>query len=154
MLWVWIIGLALPLTVGGLAGWLTMGSMATYGALVQPPLAPPPLVFPVVWTVLYLMMGIASVLVWKADAPQTQKKQALQWYGAQLAVNFVWPLLFFNAGLYGIAFMWLVLLLALVVETVIAFRAISPVAAALMVPYLLWLLFAAYLNATIWLLNR
>lgn len=154
MLWVWIIGLALPLAVGGLTGWLTMGSMATYGALVQPPLAPPPLVFPVVWTVLYLMMGIASVLVWKADAQQAQKKQALQWYGAQLAVNFVWPLLFFNAGLYGIALAWLILLLALVVETIIAFRAINPVAAVLMVPYLLWLLFAAYLNAAIWLLNR
>ena len=60
-------------------------------------------VFPVVWTVLYLMMGVASVLVWKADAPQAEKKQALTWYVAQLAVNFVWPLLFFNAGLYGIA---------------------------------------------------
>lgn len=154
MLWIWIIGLVLPLAVGGLAGWLTMGSMSTYSALVQPPLAPPPWVFPVVWTILYLMMGIASVLVWKADAPQAEKKQALTWYVAQLAVNFVWPLLFFNAGLYGIALAWLILLLALVVETIIRFRAISPVAAGLMVPYLLWLLFAAYLNAAIWLLNR
>lgn len=100
------------------------------------------------------MMGVASVLVWKADAPQAEKKQALTWYVAQLAVNFVWPLLFFNAGLYGIALAWLMLLLALVVETIIRFRAISPIAAGLMVPYLLWLLFAAYLNAAIWLLNR
>ncbi len=154
MLLVWIIGLALPLAVGGLAGWLTMGSMSTYSALVQPPLAPPSWVFPVVWTVLYLLMGIASVLIWKADAPQSEKQQALTWYGVQLAVNFVWPLLFFNAGLYGVSLVWLVLLLVLVVETIIAFRAISPVAAGLMVPYLLWLLFAAYLNAAIWLLNR
>lgn len=154
MLWVWIIGLALPLAVGGLAGWLTMGSMSTNSALVQPLLAPPPWVFPVVWTVLYLLMGIASVLIWKADAPQAEKKQALTWYVAQLAVNFVWPLLFFNAGLYGIAFAWLILLLVLVVETMIAFRAINPVAAGLMVPYLLWLLFAAYLNAAIWFLNH
>ena len=154
MLWIWIIGLALPLAIGGLAGWLTMGSMSTYSALVQPSLAPPPWVFPVVWTILYLMMGIFSVLVWKADAPQAEKKQALTWYVAQLAVNFVWPLLFFNAGLYGIALAWLILMLALVVETIIRFRAISPVSAGLMVPYLLWLLFAAYLNAAIWLLNR
>lgn len=134
---------------GWLAGWLTIGSMSTYSALVQPPLAPPPWVFPVLWTILYLMMGIASVLIWNANAPQDEKKQALTWYVAQLAVNFVWPLLFFNAGLHGIAFMWLILLLALVVETIIRFRAISPIAAGLMVPYLLWLLFAAYLNAAI-----
>ncbi|WP_373165689.1 TspO/MBR family protein [Agathobaculum sp. Marseille-P7918] len=154
MLWVWIIGLAIPLAVGGLAGRLTMGSMATYGALVQPPLAPPPWVFPVVWAVLYLLMGIASVLVWKADVPQEEKKRALTWYGAQLAANFVWPLLFFNAGLYGIALMWLVLLLALVTATIVAFRQINPTAAWLLVPYALWLLFATYLNAAIWLLNR
>ncbi len=154
MLWVWIIGLALPLAVGGLAGWLTMGSMATYGALVQPPLAPPPWVFPVAWTVLYLLMGIASVLVWKADAPQEDKKRALIWYGVQLAVNFVWPLLFFNAGLYGIALMWLLLLLALVTATMIVFRPISTTAARLLISYVLWLLFATYLNAAIWILNR
>lgn len=154
MLWVWIIGLALPLAVGGLAGWLTMGSMATYGALVQPPLAPPPWVFPVAWTVLYLLMGIASVLVWKADVPQEDKKRALIWYGVQLAVNFVWPLLFFNAGLYGIALMWLLLLLALVIATMIVFRPISTTAARLLIPYVLWLLFATYLNAAIWILNR
>lgn len=154
MLWVWIIGLAIPLAVGGLAGRLTMGSMATYGALVQPPLAPPPWVFPVVWAVLYLLMGIASVLVWKADVPQEEKKRALTWYGAQLAANFVWPLLFFNAGLYGIALMWLLLLLALVAATIVAFRQINLTAAWLLVPYALWLLFATYLNAAIWLLNR
>lgn len=154
MLWVWIIGLALPLAVGGLAGWLTMGSMATYGALVQPPLAPPPWVFPLAWTVLYLLMGIASVLIWKAEASQTEKKRALTLYGVQLAVNFVWPLLFFNAGLYGIALIWLVLLLVLVVATIAAFRPISSTAAWLLMPYVLWLVFAAYLNAAIWLLNR
>lgn len=131
-----------------------MGSMATYDALVQPPLAPPPWVFPVVWVVLYLLMGIASVLVWKADVEQEEKKQALTWYGVQLAVNFVWPLLFFNAGLYGIALMWLVLLLALVAATIVAFRQINTTAAWLLAPYALWLLFATYLNAAIWLLNR
>ncbi len=154
MLWVWIIGIALPLAVGGLAGWLTMGSMSTYGALVQPALAPPPWVFPVAWTALYLLMGIASVLIWNADLPQEEKRRALTWYGIQLAVNFVWPLLFFNAGLYGIALMWLILLLALVVATIAAFLPISRTAAWLMVPYLIWLLFATYLNAAIWLLNR
>ena len=69
MLPVWIVGIGLPLAVGGVAAWLTMGSMGVYGALMQPPLSPPGWVFPVVWSILYILMGIASVLVWKSDAP-------------------------------------------------------------------------------------
>lgn len=150
----WIIGAAIPLAVGGLSGWLSMNSMETYQALVQPPLAPPPWVFPVAWTILYVLMGIASVLVWQSDAPEAQKKRALTLYAAQLAANFVWPLLFFRAGLFGVALVWLILLLALVAATFLAFREISKAAGLLLVPYLLWLLFAGYLNAAIWMLNR
>ena len=143
-----------PLAVGGLAAWLTMDSMAQFAALAQPPLSPPGWVFPVVWTVLYLLMGWASFLVWKSDAPQVEKKRALTLYGVQLAVNFAWPLLFFRAGLYGFALVWLVILLVLVVETVLAFRRIDRRAVWLLAPYILWLLFAAYLNAGVWMLNR
>ncbi len=78
----------LPLAVGGLAAWLTMGSMEQFAALKQPPLSPPGWLFPVVWTVLYLLMGTASWLVRKSDAPQAAKKRALTLYGVQLAVNF------------------------------------------------------------------
>lgn len=119
------ISLLVPLAVGGLAAMLTMDSMAQFAALAQPPLSPPGWVFPVVWTVLYLLMGWASFLVWKSDAPQAEKTRALGLYGAQLAVNFAWPLLFFRAGLYGFALVWLVILLVLVVETVLAFRRID-----------------------------
>lgn len=153
MLPVWIVGLGLPLAVGGLAAWLTMGSMAVYGALIQPPLAPPSWVFPVVWGILYLLMGAASVLVWKSDAPQAEKQRALRLYAVQLACNFVWPLLFFRAGWYGTALLWLLLLLALVLATMAAFRQASPLAGKLLLPYVLWLLFAAYLNAAVWWLN-
>ena len=73
-----IIGLLIPLAVGGLAAWLTMDSMAQFAALAQPPLSPPGWVFPVVWTVLYLLMGWASFLVWKSDAPQAEKTRALR----------------------------------------------------------------------------
>lgn len=149
-----IIGLLIPLAVGGLAAWLTMDSMAQFAALAQPPLSPPGWVFPVVWTVLYLLMGWASFLVWKSDAPQAEKKRALTLYGVQLAVNFAWPLLFFRAGLYGFALLWLVILLVLVAETMLAFGRIDRRAAWLLAPYFLWLLFAAYLNAGVWLLNR
>ena len=149
-----IICLLIPLAVGGLAAWLTMGSMEQFASLAQPPLSPPGWVFPVAWTILYLLMGWASFLIWKSDAPQVEKKRALTLYGVQLAVNFVWPLLFFRAGLYGFALIWLVILLVLVVETMLAFGRIDRRAAWLLVPYILWLLFAAYLNAGVWLLNR
>ena len=149
-----IICLLIPLAVGGLAAALTMGSMEQFAALAQPPLSPPGWVFPVVWTILYLLMGWASFLIWKSGAPQAAKKRALGLYGMQLAVNFVWPLLFFRAGLYGFALLWLVILLVLVAETMLAFGRIDRRAAWLLAPYLLWLLFAAYLNAGVWLLNR
>ena len=149
-----IICLLIPLAVGGLAAWLTMDSMEQFAALAQPPLSPPGWVFPVVWTILYLLMGWASFLVWKSDAPQAAKKRTLGLYGVQLAVNFAWPLLFFRAGLYGFALIWLVILLVLVAETMLAFGRIDRRAAWLLAPYFLWLLFAAYLNAGVWLLNR
>lgn len=149
-----IICLLIPLAAGGLAALFTMGSMEHFAALAQPPLSPPGWVFPVAWTALYLLMGLASFLVWKSAAPPAQKKRALTLYGVQLAVNFVWPLLFFRAGLYGFALIWLVLLLVLVIETTIAFGRIDQRAAWLLAPYLAWLVFAAYLNVGIWLLNR
>ena len=148
-----IICLLLPLAVGGLAAALTQGSMEHFAALAQPPLSPPGWVFPVVWSALYLLMGAASFLVWKADAPQAGKTRAFVLYGVQLAVNFAWPLLFFRAGLYGFALVWLALLLFLVIETAFAFGCTDRCAAWLLTPYLLWLLFAAYLNAGVWLLN-
>ena len=154
MLPVLIISLLIPLSVGALAGALTMGSMAQYAALAQPPLSPPGWVFPAVWTVLYLLMGLACYLIWTSEAPQAEKKRALTLYGAQLVLNFIWPLLFFRAGLYGFALIWLVILLVLVAETMLAFGRIDRRAAWLLAPYFLWLLFAAYLNAGVWLLNR
>ena len=149
-----IICLLIPLAVGGLAAALTMLSMEQVAALAQPPLSPPGWVFPVVWTILYLLMGWASFLIRKSDAPQAAKKRTLGLYGVQLVVNFAWPLLFFRAGLYGFALIWLVILLVLVAETMLAFGRIDRRAAWLLAPYLLWLLFAAYLNAGVWLLNR
>ncbi len=97
-----IFSIALPLAVGGLAAWLTMGSMSQYAALVQPPFAPPAWIFPVAWTILYALMGWASLRVWQSGSPE--RSNALALYCTQLAVNFVWPLLFFRAGLYGTAF--------------------------------------------------
>ena len=105
------------------------------------------------WTIVDRLRGAAGGQVWKSDAPQEEKQRALRLYTVQLAVNFVWPLLFFRAGWYGTAMLWLFLLIALVLAIMAAFRKISPLAAKLLIPYVLWLLFAAYLNVAVWWLN-
>ena len=140
----------IPLAVGGLAGFLTRESMMVFEMVEKPPLSPPGWLFPVVWTALYLMMGLASYLVAVSGQPAGD---ALNIYGIQLAVNFLWPILFFNFRLFGLSLVWLVLLWVLVLVTLLRFWRISPAAGWLMVPYLLWVTFAAYLNAGIWILN-
>jgi len=148
-----IICLAIPLVVGGAAGLLTMNSMEAFEALNQPPLSPPGWLFPVVWTVLYVLMGIASYLVSISDAPQEEKARALWTYGIQLAFNFLWPIAFFNLKWYLFAFLWLVILWILILITALRFGRIRKPAGYLLVPYLLWVAFAGYLNLGIYLLN-
>lgn len=144
---------ALPLLVGGLAAWLTRGSMSAFDQMNKPPLSPPGWLFPVVWTVLFLLMGAASWLVYRANADVVEKKQALRIYLLQLIVNFFWSILFFNFGLCMAVFVWLVLLWGLVLLTAVRFWRIAPTAGKLMIPYLLWVTFAGYLNLAICLLN-
>lgn len=134
----------LPLAVGGAAAVLTMDAMAQYSALPQPPLAPPAWVFPAVWTVLYLLMGAASRRVYRLGTQES--RNALMLYYVQLAAHFVWPLLYFWAQEYEVAFWWLLLLLALVLAALSAFFRLDKAAGRLLMPYAAWLLFAAYLN--------
>ncbi len=147
-----LISLAVPLAVGGLSA-LVSGGMGDYALLDKPPLSPPGWVFPVVWTVLYLLMGYASYLIWEAPADPAQKKKALLLYGLQLAANFIWSPLFFGAGLRLTALLWLVVLWVLILLTIRAFSAISERAGDLLIPYILWVSFAAYLNLGFYLLN-
>ena len=149
----YIIGIAIPLAVGGLSALLTQSAMQKFNSLNQPPLAPPSWLFPVVWTVLFVLMGIASSLVYMADVPQEQKKSALTLYGVQLAMNFLWSIVFFNFGAYLFAFVWLLALLAVIIATAVKFRKISKPAAWMLIPYILWVCFAGYLNFAIYLLN-
>ncbi|MBQ5840415.1 MAG: tryptophan-rich sensory protein [Clostridia bacterium] len=148
-----LICIAIPLAVGGAAALLTMGSMETFGRLNQPPLSPPAWLFPVVWTLLYTLMGIASYLVVTSHGPRQAVNDALRLYAAQLAVNFFWSILFFNFGAYLLSFLWLLLLWGLILATLVAFYRLSPVAGYLLVPYLAWVTFAGYLNFAIYLLN-
>ena len=145
--------LAIPLGVGGLAALLTGGSMADYSEMNQPPLAPPGWLFPVVWTLLYLMMGYASYRIINSGGEPQQVRKALSLYGAQLAVNFLWPLVFFGLQMYLLAFFVLLLLWLLVALTIGAFARLDDTAADLMLPYILWVTYAAYLNVGAYLLN-
>ena len=140
-------------TAGGLSGLLSRNGMKAYNATVlQPPLSPPMWVFPVVWTILFVLMGIGAARV--SLAPQSaQRSRGLNLFIAQLVVNFFWSLIFFNAQNFALAFFWLLLLLALVLLMMLAFRQVDPLTAKLQVPYLLWLAFAAYLTAGVWYLN-
>lgn len=148
-----LIAILIPEAVGALAGFISGPfTRAQYTQLIQPPLAPPPLAFPIVWGILYLLMGVASWLVWRQHTPESRR--ALVLYAVQLVVNFLWPIAFFNLQWRLFAFFWLLLLIILVWFTKRAFERISPAAGWLMLPYLLWCCFAAYLNLGIYLLNN
>ena len=147
-----LISLGLPLAVGGLSALLS-GGMGDYDTLVKPPLSPPGWLFPVVWTILFLLMGYAAYRIWTADAPQADKRRALVFYGVQLALNFLWSPVFFGLELRLAAFIVLLLLWFLVCLTLHAFSALDDRAGDLLIPYILWVTFAGYLNLGAYLLN-
>ena len=144
---------AIPLILGGISALAVKGGMEEYAMLEQPPLSPPGWLFPVAWSLLYVLMGAASYIVLCSGAPLYERRSALKLYAVQLVVNVLWPPIFFGLGLYLAALAWLVLLWVLVLVTALRFRRISRAAFCLMVPYLAWLTFAAYLNFGVWLLN-
>jgi len=149
-----VLCLVIPLFTGGIAALLSMEGMKRFESMAKPPLTPPDWVFAVVWTTLYLMMGYASYLVWRYGAPKKRLNRALVWYGAQLAANLVWSPLFFRWEMHLASLIWLVLLLGLAIITAGCFRKLVRKAGCWMLPYLGWLLFAGYLNAGVWILNR
>lgn len=147
-----VVSLAVSLGVGGLSALLTKDSMQVYATVEQPPLSPPGWVFPVVWTILYIAMGVAAYLVWVENGPDRDK--SLWLYGVQLAFNFLWTIIFFNTQRYGFALVWLIALWGLILATIRAFSRDNDKAGKLLIPYIVWVTFAAYLNAGVWYLNR
>lgn len=140
--------------VGALSGWLTReGTRYFSESVAKPPLSPPAIVFPIVWSILYFLMGTGAARVSLA-AGSPERSRGLNLFWLQLAANFLWSPIFFNAQAYGIAFFWLLLLFALAAAMTVSFRETDSLAAALQIPYLIWLAFAAYLNLGVWYLNR
>ncbi len=145
---------ALTELVGGLSGFLTRkGTKAYQAAIRQPPLSPPGIVFPIVWSVLFLLMGIGAARIWRA--PQSlDRTRSLRLFFTQLGFNFFWSIIFFNLQAFGFALLWLAVLWVLIVKMIDSFRKVDMLAAVLQIPYLLWVSFAAYLNFGVWKLNR
>lgn len=147
-----IVCIAIPLLIGGLSAFLS-GGMKDFQHLNKPPLSPPGWLFPVVWTVLYTLMGIASYLVLVSGESDLMKGNALVVYGVQLVFNFFWSIIFFRYECYWCAFIWLLLLELFIILTTLLFWKINRRAAYLMVPYIIWVAFAGYLNLGTAILN-
>lgn len=146
-----IMFLLIPLAVGSISALLSGNMSGSYASFAKPSFAPPGILFPIVWTILYLLMGISSYLVVQSDHPD--KCPALRIYFIQLFFNFVWSILFFGFSNYLLAFFWLLLLIPLIIIMIVHFYKIKPLAAYLQIPYLLWCIFAAVLNFSVYLLN-
>ncbi len=139
--------------IGIVAGLFTSMGMDDYKQAVKPALTPPDIVFPIVWTILYALMGISAARIWLSK-PTKERNHGLIIWGAQLFFNFFWSLIFFNLQAYGFAFFWILILWALIVAMIYTFNKTDRLAAFLQIPYLLWVTFATYLNLMVWVLNR
>ena len=139
--------------VGALSGFLTRkGSQIYSETVVKPPLSPPAIVFPIVWGILFALMGIGAARIYLAP-PSAARSKSLLLFLLQLAFNFFWSIIFFSLQAFGFALIWLLLLWVLIICMVRAFWKVDKIAAWLQIPYLLWVTFAAYLNFGVWRLN-
>ena len=146
-----IVSLLISLGGGLIVGFLTRNSMSVYDDIVLPKFAPPSILFPIAWVILYILMGISAYMIY--ESMSSLKDKALIVYFVQLVINFSWPFAFFGGRMFYLAFVILIILWVLVVWMIKFFYDIKPAAAYLNIPYILWLTFAAYLNLSIALLN-
>lgn len=151
----YFVGILIPVAVGIVSSLLVQENFLLYEELTRPPLSPPKYIFPIVWTILYILMGISSARIYLCEtAERSDIKQALTLYGVQLVFNFLWPIAFFNFEALLFAFIWLMIMWVIIILMIIKFYTIDKTAAYLQIPYLLWTTFAAYLNFGFYLLNR
>lgn len=150
----YVISILIALGVGGLSALLTMGNMDIYDNIQTPPLSPPSFLFPLVWTVLYILMGISAAIIYvKQDNNFHEARLGFRAYTISLIFNFLWSILFFNMQAFGFSFFWLLGLLFFIIKTIVSYYRVDPLAAYLQIPYAVWVAFAGYLNFGIWMLN-
>lgn len=148
-----IIFAIVSLAVGGLAAIIIRNYTDSYALLNKPAFSPPKWVFPVAWTIIYILMGIGLGLVISAPRNNADKSSSIFNYSLQLVANFLWSIWFFNLSQYKLSFVWIILLFILVIFMTINFYKVSKIAGLIQIPYIVWLLFAGYLNLFIALKN-
>jgi benzodiazapine receptor len=139
--------------LGALSGFLSMNPNETYQSFNKPSFSPPSYVFPIVWTILFFLMAVAAYRIWMQGKSGADVRKALVLYVIQLILNFSWSIIFFRFNLMGLAFFELLLLLVFILLTAFEFYKHDKIAAYLMIPYIIWVSFAAVLNYTIWMIN-
>ena len=145
-----IISIVIPLLVGFISNLFVKDYYGLYETIEKPLFSPPNVLFPIVWTILFILMGVAFYLIWDTKASKTD---AYISYYLQLFFNFVWPILFFRLELYLVALVWITMLWLLILDTILSFYKINKKASYLMLPYLVWTSFATYLNFMVYVLN-
>ena len=151
-LWIYLTAIAIPEAVGALAGILTQNGVEAFQQLPQSELTPPGIVFPIVWTILYALMGISLARIWLApESPE--RTWGLSLFLFQLIFNFFWSFFFFNMQAYFFSLLWIIVLWALIGLMIRSFYKTDKLAAWLQIPYLLWVTFATYLTYAAWQLN-
>ena len=149
----YVLWILLAEAVGGLSGWLTRDGTKVYTeTILKPALSPPSIVFPIVWGILFALMGIGAARVY-LKVMSEDRSRSLVLFIVQLIFNFFWSIIFFNFQKFGLAFIWLLILWALILWMTISFRRVDKAAAWLQIPYILWVAFAGYLNFGVWMLN-
>ncbi len=149
-----LISVLIAQLIGLLSSLLAGNQKEIYSSLSLPALAPPSWVFPVAWIILYFLMGISSYLIYSSETDYNSKRNALLFYAGQLFFNFLWSIVFFRFEAIGLSVVVIIILIVLVILTIISFYRINKISAYLLIPYLIWLLFALYLNINIYFLQK
>ena len=147
----YVISVLISVGVGVLSAFLIRGNTNIYEFINKPPLSPPSWLFGIVWTILFILMGISSAIIYTSDS--SDKSEALGVYAFSLILNFFWSIIFFNMQAYLFAFIWILFLWISILYTIVLYSKIDKTAAYLQIPYLVWVTFAAYLNLMIYILN-
>lgn len=146
------ISIAIPVIVGGLASLLNMKGFKEFQFVDKPSITPPTFLFPIVWTILYILMGISAYLIFKSG--EKGKTRAYLFYTMQLVMNFLWTCFFFGAKDYTAAFVAIVVLLVLVAGMIFSFYAVNKKSGYFQIPYLIWITFALFLNYLVLIMNK
>lgn len=137
-----------PLILGAIIGYISNAFKGFLG-IITPEFTPPKIFFPIIWSILYILMGLSRYLIYKKG----NNKKAIKIYNLGLVINLMWPILFFLFKWYLLSFLWILILIGVVIYMIIIFYNISKTSSLIQIPYLLWIIFAAILNFAIYTLN-